>query len=136
MSASRLKELWGVAFEKRANRKSIVEIRDLSTTNDEMPTCTERTKIAPIECGWKDGDSGDSVERESCLTKSKKPLDSDRPSHGRRYPIIDPKILCSRTPFAGASPSGICDSVDTSKTKDKRACRDQGTRPKQIKIEP
>ena len=27
----------------------------------EHPTCTERNKIAHLECGWKGGDSGDSA---------------------------------------------------------------------------
>jgi hypothetical protein len=31
-----------------------------------------RAKIAHTECGWKDGDSGDSAERKPCLTKEKK----------------------------------------------------------------
>jgi hypothetical protein len=36
------------------------------------------------ECGWKDGDSGDSAQKENaCATKKKNCLDSDRPSHGR-----------------------------------------------------
>ena len=52
----------------------------------EHPTGTERNRIAHKECGWKGGDSGtDSAEKEPCPTKNKtNPLDSDRPSHGRR----------------------------------------------------
>jgi hypothetical protein len=37
------------------------------------------------ECGWKGGDSGNSAGEKPCPTKKQKnPLDSDRPSHGRR----------------------------------------------------
>jgi hypothetical protein len=50
----------------------------------EHPTCTERTKSLNKECGWKGGDSGDSAGEKPCSTKSEEPLDSDRPSHGRR----------------------------------------------------
>jgi hypothetical protein len=39
------------------------------------------------ECGWKGGDSGDSAERKSCLTKTNHRLDSDRPSHGRAFTL-------------------------------------------------
>src|SRR5579859_4616620 len=49
----------------------------------ERPTCTER-KTAHRECGWKDGDSGDSAGESLCPTKKQQnPLDSDWPSHGR-----------------------------------------------------
>jgi hypothetical protein len=45
-----------------------------------------RAKIAHRECGWKDGDSGDSAGEKPCPTKKQKnPLDSERPSHGRRF---------------------------------------------------
>ncbi len=51
----------------------------------EHPTGTERTESLLEECGWKGGDSGDSAGEKSCPTKkNKNPLDSDRPSHGRR----------------------------------------------------
>src|SRR5262249_25404572 len=52
----------------------------------ERPTCTERNSIAHEECGWKDGNSGDSA-RENCVAQKTKSntLDSDRPSHGRRF---------------------------------------------------
>jgi hypothetical protein len=51
----------------------------------EHPTCTERNKIAQREYGWKGGDSGDSAgEKTLSNEKTKKPLDSDRPYHGRR----------------------------------------------------
>src|ERR1700686_2608856 len=51
----------------------------------EHPTCTERTKSLNEECGWKGGDSGDSAGEKPCPMKQQKnPLDSDRPSHGRR----------------------------------------------------
>src|ERR1039457_5670068 len=50
----------------------------------EHPTCTERKSLLE-ECGWKGGDSGDSAGEKPCLIrKQKNPLDSDRPSHGRR----------------------------------------------------
>src|SRR5579859_5125620 len=51
----------------------------------ERPTCTER-KTAHRECGWKDGDSGDSAGESLCPTKKQQnPLDSDWPSHGRPF---------------------------------------------------
>jgi hypothetical protein len=52
----------------------------------EHPTCTERRSLLE-ECGWKGGDSGLLGERENlCPTKKQKnSLDSDRPSHGRRF---------------------------------------------------
>jgi hypothetical protein len=50
----------------------------------ERPTCTERP-IAPRECGWKHGHSGDSAEEQPLFKrKNKNSLDFDRPSHGRR----------------------------------------------------
>jgi len=49
------------------------------------PNLHRANKIAPRECGWKDGVSGDSAKEKACPTKiQKNPLDSDRPSHGRR----------------------------------------------------
>jgi hypothetical protein len=51
----------------------------------EHPTCTERRQSLNEECGWKGGDSGSSAGEKPCPTKKRKnPLDSDRPSHGRR----------------------------------------------------
>jgi len=44
-----------------------------------------RAKIAHQECGWKGGDSGDSAVKNLVQWKKRQtPLDSDRPSHGRR----------------------------------------------------
>jgi hypothetical protein len=53
----------------------------------EHPTCTERITSLLEECGWKGGDSGgDSAEKKPCPTKERQNrLDSDRPSHGRRF---------------------------------------------------
>src|SRR5437764_13025415 len=60
--------------------------------NRERPTCTERN-FAPRECGWKHGDSGYSAGKKQCLTKPRpNRLDSDRPSHGRRYHKCAPSI--------------------------------------------
>src|SRR5579864_6339858 len=54
----------------------------------ERPTCTER-KAAHRECGWKDGDSGDSAGENLCPTKKQQnPLDSDWPSHGRPLQVL------------------------------------------------
>src|SRR6516165_484622 len=67
--------------------------------NREHPTCTGRIKLAHRECGWKGGDSGDSAGEKPCPTKNKiKSLDSDRPSHGRRFHSLSPKV-CSREGF-------------------------------------
>jgi len=58
----------------------------------ERPTCTERKHRSP-ECGWKDGVSGDSAGEKPCPTKNKtNPLDSDRPSHGKRYRNFAPFV--------------------------------------------
>ena len=38
----------------------------------ERPTCTERTKLAPSECGWKDGFSGDSAEEKTLFNRKTK----------------------------------------------------------------
>src|SRR4029077_11584261 len=53
----------------------------------ERPTCTERNQSLLRECGWKHGDSGKLGRRDKSLSNEKqnKPLDSDRPSHGRRF---------------------------------------------------
>jgi Transposase len=52
----------------------------------EHPTGTERTNSLPEECGWKGGDSSYSAGRKNVShEKQKNPLDSDRPSHGRRF---------------------------------------------------
>jgi hypothetical protein len=49
------------------------------------PNLHRANKIAHQECGWKGGDSR-RLGREETLAneKQKNPLDSDRPSHGRR----------------------------------------------------
>ena len=49
------------------------------------PNLHRAKRIAPRECGWKHGDSGERArEKTTCLTKKlKNRLDSDRPSHGR-----------------------------------------------------
>src|SRR5215831_3479439 len=50
-----------------------------------------RAKIAPRECGWKHGDSGHSAGEKLWLRKrTQNPLDSDRPSHGRRFHSLTP----------------------------------------------
>src|SRR5438105_1460773 len=50
------------------------------------PNMHRAKRIAPRECGWKHGDSGERARtKKTCLTKKlKNRLDSDRPSHGRR----------------------------------------------------
>ena len=49
------------------------------------PNVYRAKRIAPRECGWKGGDSGDSAGEKPCPTKRQSnPLDTDRPSHGRR----------------------------------------------------
>ena len=70
---------------------SILEMEERSTIRwqhrlkREHLTCTERKSLTE-ECGWKGGDSGDSAERKNLVQRKNKknPLDSDRPSHGRR----------------------------------------------------
>src|SRR5208337_772455 len=50
------------------------------------PNMHRAKRIAPRECGWKHGDSGHSAGEKSCSMKpDKNRLDSDRPSHGRRF---------------------------------------------------
>jgi hypothetical protein len=48
-----------------------------------------RANIAHKECGWKDGDRGGLAESKQTKTKKKAKvcLDSDRPSHGRTWPV-------------------------------------------------
>jgi hypothetical protein len=62
------------------------------------PNVHRAKRIAPRECEWKHGDSGNSAGREKpCPTKRQKnPLDSDRPSHGRRLHSLTPSRRINR----------------------------------------
>src|SRR6476646_10997402 len=61
---------------------------DWFTGSNENAQLAPSETIAPRECGWKDGDSGDSAGVKPCLIKTKIRLDSDRPSHGRPFRSI------------------------------------------------
>src|SRR5579864_2699774 len=56
------------------------------------PNVHRAKPIAPRECEWKHGDSGDSAgEKTLSNEKTRNRLDSDRPSHGRRLHALSRK---------------------------------------------
>src|SRR5579872_5120987 len=72
----------------------------------ERPTCTERTKIAHQSADGRMATVANSAGEKPCPTKKQKnPLDSDRPSHGRRYHSLISKIFCGRSNTSSPCPN-------------------------------